>query len=196
MVRTRSTFPVFVPPIVVDWLAVSFAGVESPTPLTVAVLMTVPLVASAGTDTCTVIVHVAFASRDGSVHETRFPVFAQVPCDDETPVTVRAEGTGSVTVTTVAASGPAFDTTIVYENVPPGATVSAESVFVIDRSAESGVTVSVSVATPLAGLGSGIGEVEIVAVFTRVVPTNVKGTATVSCQVIDAPDGARPMWCT
>ena len=129
----------------------------SPIPVTLAVLITEPDVASAGTSTCTVIVHVLPAASVGRVHETRFAVFVHEPCEDDTAVTVNAGGTGSVTTTFGAASGPAFDTTIVYENESPGATGSAESVLTMERSSTIGVTVSVSVDESLAGFGSGHG---------------------------------------
>src|SRR3989449_5209 len=47
-------------------------------------------------------------------------------------------GSGSFMVTLAAAFGPALLTVIVYVSVPPGATGSGESVFVIERSAPPG----------------------------------------------------------
>ena len=180
IVSTRSAEAALGTPTVVDCVAESFGSVVSPIPVTLAVLITEPDVASAGTSTCTVIVHVLPTASDGRVHETRFAVFVHEPCEDDTAVTVNAGGTGSVTTTFGAASGPALDTTIVYENESPGATGSAESVLTMERSSTIGVTVSVSVDEPLAGFGSGTGENEIVAVFTSVASTYVAGIATTS----------------
>jgi hypothetical protein len=57
------------------------------------------------------------------------------PAGDASETNVVPDGTTSVTVTTVAASGPALATCMRYVRFPPGATGSGESVFVIERSA-------------------------------------------------------------
>src|SRR5229473_3294657 len=62
-------------------------------------------------------------------------------------------GSVSVTVAPVTASGPPFVTVMVYVTVPPGTAVVAPSVLVMLRSA-CGVSVSVSVAVLLPGVGS------------------------------------------
>lgn len=188
IVRTRSAEAGSGTPTVVDCVAESFAGVVSPIPVTLAVLITEPETASAGTSTCTVIVQVLPAASDARVHETTFAVSVHEPWGDGTPVTVNAGGTGSVTTTFGAASGPAFETTIEYENESPGSTGSAESVLTMERSSTMGVTVSVSVAEPLAAFGSATGEDEIVAVFTRVAPTYVVGIATTNWYAMEAPE--------
>ena len=92
---------------------------------------------------------------------------------------VSTPGTVSVRPTILASSGPAFVTTIVYENESPGITGSAESVLTMDRSASSGVTVSASVDVSFAGFGSGTGETVIVAVFTSVAATYATSIASV-----------------
>ena len=70
---------------------------------------------------------------------------------------VTPAGSGSVTVTSEAGSGPAFAVESVYASVPSGATGSGPSDFVIDRpAAMAGVTVSVSEALSLPGTGSSV----------------------------------------
>ena len=108
------------------------------------------------------------------------PVVRHVPVpDDVTAETVSTPGTVSVSATSRASSGPAFVTTIVYENESPGSTGSAESVLTIDRSASSGVTVSASLDVSFAGFGSGTGEAVIVAVFTSVAAAYAASIASV-----------------
>src|SRR5690242_14062742 len=66
---------------------------------------------------------------------------------------VMADGNRSVTCWSTAVLGPALVTTIVYVVLPPGVTDSTPLVLVMDRS-DWGVSVSVSLAVSLSGLGS------------------------------------------
>jgi hypothetical protein len=147
----------------------SFVRSVSPVPDTVAVFVTIPDEVPSGTPTCTVTVHVAPAASGSIEHTSVFTVATHAPVpDDVTPATVSTLGMVSVSATSRASSGPAFVTTIVYENESPGSTGSAESVLTMDRSASSGVTVSASLDVLFAGFGSGTGDAVIVAVFTSV----------------------------
>ena len=89
---------------------------------------------------------------------------------------VRLAGTVSVTGAAVAVDGPALATTTVYDNKVPGTASTSPSVLVIDRST-CGVTLSVSVAALLPGVGSGVPAAAVaVAVLASVaVPAGVAG---------------------
>ena len=179
-VTVRSAEPT-TSPIVVVWLAASFVRSVFPMPDTVAEFVTVPDGVPAGTETCTVTVHVVPAVSGSIEHTIAFPVTTHVPApDDVAPVTESADGTVSVSATDLASSGPAFVTAMSYENGSPGITGSAESVLTTERSAAIGVTVSASVAVSLAGLGSGTGEDVMAAVFTSVAEGNAASIASVS----------------
>src|SRR4249919_2452064 len=90
-----------------------------------------------------VMTHVAALTNVGLVHVTALPTRLQTPAGDVAFVTVNCAGTVSETVRVAASEGPLFVTVSVYVNACPGTTGSAESVFVIDRSAVR-VTVSES----------------------------------------------------
>ena len=68
-------------------------------------------------------------------------------------LSVTPAGSGSDTVALIAFEGPALVTTTVYVAVPPGVYVALPSVL-LTASAETGVSVSVSLAVLLAGVGS------------------------------------------
>ncbi len=108
-------------PIVVVWLAESLVRSVSPVPDTVAVFVTVPDGVPSGTPTETVTVQVAPAASVSIVHTSAFAVARQAPVpDDVAPETVSTPGMESVSAMSLASSGPAFVTTIVYENESPG----------------------------------------------------------------------------
>ena len=83
------------------------------------------------------------------------PDAVQVPPPEPTQVQVPVILAANVSATVVPGASliPAFEATIVYVTVPPGTAVVTPSVFVIARSA-CGVSVSVSVAELLPGVGS------------------------------------------
>src|SRR5262245_37388709 len=90
------------------------------------------------------------------------------PAPTHVQVAVRLAGNVSATVEPGASPGPALLAVIVYVTLPPGTAVVTPSVFVIARSA-CGVSVSVSVAELLAGVGSVTpAGAATVAVFDRV----------------------------
>jgi hypothetical protein len=92
---------------------------------------------------------------------------------------VRLAGKVSATVAAVTFDGPAFVAVIVYVTLLPGTTVATPSVFVIERSAV-GLSVSVSVAELLPGVGSVTPPGAVtVAVFERV-PVAVAETVAVT----------------
>ena len=99
------------------------------------------------------------------------PEAAQLAPLDATHVHVAplsALGNVSATVTPEAFDGPAFDATIVYVTDVPATSVDEPSVFVTETSAEP-VSVSVSVAESLPGVGSVVPEgTATVTVFANV----------------------------
>ena len=95
----------------------------------------------------------------------------------------------SVTVAPRASAGPAFDTTIVYDTVPPGVYVETPSVLVIARSETRAPAASVSVAEFAPGPGSVVpagGAIE--AVFDRL-PAAFDRRVAVSVYVASPPTG-------
>jgi hypothetical protein len=99
---------------------------------------------------------------------------------------VRSAGNVSVTAAPVTASGPAFDTLIVYVSVSPGAYCDLPSVLVMPRFA-AGVRVSVSLAVSFPGTGSVVpAGGATVAVFERA-PTAARETVPVARNVALPP---------
>jgi hypothetical protein len=117
------------------------------------------------------------------------PLAAHVAPDDATHdhvAPLNVPGSESATVAPTTFDGPLFEATITYVTGEPGVAVADESVFVIDKSA-FGLSVSVSVAELLPGVGSVVplGTV-IVAVFANE-PVDAAETAAVSVYVTVAP---------
>jgi hypothetical protein len=107
---------------------------------TVALLMIGPAVAPAPTVKVAVIVRI---SPDRSVPRLQGKAVVQAP---ELETNVSPAGVGSLTTTACASAGPAFATDSTYKMVLPGR-AEASPIFVIDRSADGGITPVVVVAT-------------------------------------------------
>ena len=119
--------------------------------------------------TSSVMSHSAPGASAPRVQDAEFPLVLQEPLALDAPSSVNCDGTASETLRLVAVDGPPLWTVSVYWNDWPGSTGSAESDFVIERSADL-ATVSVSVEELLPGAGSDSGELKMEAVLDRLVP--------------------------
>ena len=86
-----------------------------------------------------------------SAQRTVVPSSAQLPCPADAPANVTPAGSGSSSVTSLAADGPAFTTPIVHVTWPPA---TAPGVALVTRRSTAGPTVVGAVAVLSAGSGS------------------------------------------